>query len=149
MKVKLEAGASLDLLTREEVAQELRSWHAEVRAGVRYPLFTAQAAADPATGLFTITGDQLGPTEGFIWDVRRIAISSPADDISDARVFVNDPSPARFVCELFDDRSFNTAELVLNYGSQLVITGDTALLGQIVTVSGQAKEVPYLLGWSL
>lgn len=146
MKVKLEAGASLDLLTKDEVGEVLRSWHEQVRAGVKYPLFAAQGIVR-ADNSFTIEGDALGPGESFMWDVRRLAIGG--DTLTNVNVYINEASPARRVCALTGDRGFNPVELVLNFGSRLVITGTGTVPGAQITISGQAKEVPYLLGWSL
>lgn len=149
MKVKLAANAELDLLTKSEVSEVLRSWHQEVRAGVRYPMFAAQGIV-AADNSITITGEQLGPTESFIWDIRRVMIWSPDDVISIPRLYVNDPSPARIVTQLSGVPTlFNPAQLVLNYGSQLYVTATGTTPGAIVTLAGQAKEVPYQLGWSL
>lgn len=151
MKVKLEAGASLDLLTKSEVDEVLRSWHNEVRAGVKYPLFSAQAVAD-ANGLVSFTADTLGPAEGFVWDVRRLAVYAPSWDTATdlARIYINEPSPARLVAwNVATQLQFEPHALVLNYGSTLYITGGVMTVGDVFTITGQAKEVPYQLGWSL
>jgi len=135
MKVTLKAGAELDLLTATEVREVLAAWHTEIRRGVRWRQFSAHTIDSGATfalgGLSDARNDVLGPAEGMIWAVTRIAVSgagfNPAADA--VNVFVDEVSPTKFVATLPAGAASTAAMtwtvpgLVLDGGSRLAVTG--------------------------
>lgn len=164
-EVKLAAGAKLDVLNRRELKEALdtvtRDWFSQVARGDRYKRFSA--AADIATGAFTIGGAlqrdaALGPAEGFVWAVQRIAVDGLTTATGDPLVvtsepvalFVNDDGPASLVHPaILGYQNFGEHELVLYPGDTLLVTGTGLTSTGTVTVTGQAREVPLPLAWRL
>lgn len=162
MKAKLQAGVELDLLTQTELREELQAaaaWRTEIARGVRWRKFSAQG--NVATGVWTIGGaatpnndkDQMGPQDGFVWSVTRVAVSGngfvAGTDLFS--VFVDENTPSKLVTSgLTRWQPYDVGTLVLNGGEQLLLTGaGTGLAGTDVTVSGQAIELPVQLAWRM
>lgn len=90
MKFKIQAGGTIDVATRDEVRQEIvaasASWFTEVARGDRYRRFSAFSDTDAAGNL--VIGDrvsegQLGPSQGFVWSVNRLAVGGGYDPNAD------------------------------------------------------------------
>jgi hypothetical protein len=161
VKQKVQAGATLEMATPEEVreaiASGLRSWQAEAIRGMRYTRFSASAVV--TAGAFVIDGnaERLGPEAGFVWDVRRLRIVGMGGaDV--ATLYVNDPAPSQMIAST-DDNATTTGtgalflwdkQLILQPGDNLVVTG-TSLVSTsgTVTVNGQVLEVPVSQAWRL
>lgn len=156
MKFKINAGAELDLLTRDEMRDELAgfaaNWRAETIKGDRYKRIYGYGT--PATGAVEFGGDlaggeQLGPAQGFVWDVRRLGLlgHDPAADV--LRVFINAPEIGNCVIPVMGRyQGFNRAELVLYPGDLLLVSGTTAATDRVSLV-GQVRELPIGLAWRL
>lgn len=160
MKVKLQAGAELDLFNREEMAAELdrifAAWKAEIPRGVKWRPFSASTVA--AGGVWAIGGpgndkDQLGPNPGFVWAVTRLAVSGngvvQGTDIWN--VFMDDIAPSKLVSSGHTRFvTYDVGVFVLNPNGQILAQGAaTGLGGTDVTLSGQAVELPKELSWQL
>lgn len=156
MKVKIQAGAELDMITESEMRKVLSdfgaSWRAEAAMGIKFPRFTVQGTivgGNLDIGGDSLTGDLLGPDPGFVWDVRRIRITglNTADVVS---IFINDPNPSQLVADTSDvtKRLFLFSEqLLLTPGDALRFTGTGLVATGPVTISGQVREAPVSLAW--
>ena len=161
MKVKLQAGAEMDLLTREEVRAELQAhgaWRGEIARGVKFRDFSGQGTVTGA--VWSIGGDTpnndkdpLGPQAGFVWAVTRIAVSGngfvPGTDLFS--VYKDSISATKLIVSgLTRGTTWDVPTLVLNSNQVLALTGaGTGLTGTDVFVSGQAVELPVQLAWQL
>jgi hypothetical protein len=84
MKIRLDAGVEMDLLSPDEFSKGLeahnRSWFEEMAAGVKH-LSLPLASAVPAAGAVSIgasvqpDGTIIGPREGYVWSLERITVS--------------------------------------------------------------------------
>lgn len=164
-EVKLAAGAKLDVLNRKELKEALdtvtRDWFNQVSRGDRYRRFSASATI--ASGIVTIGGAaqkdaSLGPAEGFVWAVQRIAVSGLTSATGTPLVattepvalFLNDSGPAATVHPaIVGYKEFGEHELVLYPGDTLLVAGAGLASTGTVTVTGQAREVPMPLAWRL
>ena len=158
MKFKLQAGMELDLLTREELGEELDrsagSWRGELSRNVRFPRFSART--DVVGGVWAINPDsntagKLGPKVGFIWSVMRLAVSGGGIVLGTDvwRAFVGENAPSQFVDSSTRGMSFNPGALVIRDGESLLFAGAGTGAGTDVTVVGQAIELPDFLAWQL
>lgn len=93
MKFKIQAGGTIDVATRSEVREEIEavktSWFAEVAKGDRYRRISAFGDSDAFGNV--VIGDrsndgQLGPAQGFVWSVNRLAVGSGYNPDADAQV---------------------------------------------------------------
>ena len=159
MKFKLQAGMDLDLLTRQELGEELDrsagSWRQELSRNVRFPRFSART--DVAGGVWTINPDsstagKLGPRVGFIWSVMRLAVSGGGIVLGTDvwRAFVGENAASQFIDSSLRGMNFNPGALVVRDGESLLFTGvGTGVGATDVTVVGQAIELPDFLAWQL
>lgn len=86
MKIKLDVGAELDLLSPGEYKDGLeslnRTWFEEMGRGLKHIRFMTHATV--TAGAFAVgaplqpDGQLLGPREGFVWSVDRITVSGLA-----------------------------------------------------------------------
>jgi len=163
MKTRLQAGAELDLISKDEMREVLQTvqkdWFSQVARGDRYPRFSA--AATIADSGFTIDGTQrtyerMGPAEGFVWAVQRIAVDGLTTYTEDTlatepvALYLNDTGPSSLVHPaLVGYHDFSQTQLVMYPGDTLVVVGaDLTATGQ-VTVTGQARELPMPLAWRI
>lgn len=161
-KQKIQAGATLDTVTSKELSDalgaHLRSWVAETTVGGRFTRFSAVGTVASSAVSIGGASTDLGPGPGFVWDVRRLRITSSSGTITPADifgVFINDPGPASTVARSDDtvasQRMWNwNGNVVLYPGDNLLITniGTLATTGGL-TVSGQVLELPLTLAWKL
>lgn len=154
MKIKLQAGAELDLLTKDELDTSLKSmganWWSEIGRGDRYRRILLTGLVTGA-GAITIGGPstpEAGPPPGFVWSVRRLNQSAAGKTLA---LFLNDDAPGSAVGTFPTTQywSFNPAELVLYPGDQLLATGTGHTAGATVTLTGQVRELPLPLAWRL
>lgn len=161
-KVKLQAGAEIDLITAKEVKAALsearRSWTQELSTGVTFPRIMASGAISGAACDFGADGpasDALMPAPGFLWDVRRLRINGlAANETGVLSVYLNDASPSSLVCSTADlptgARLFVFSEqLIVMPGEALRIVGTSLTSTGTLTVSGQVRELPVTLAWRL
>lgn len=155
MKVRLTAGAELDLLNRHELQAELakfrQEWRDEAHIGPKIVLWYG-AGVITAAGTLVIggasvdpsAGGRYGPDPGMVWEVHRSNVRGLTgnDGLS---LFINDPSYVRSVRDnMAGYSSFGSKELIVNGGDRLMFsgTGLTTPAGTTVTVSGSAWELP-------
>lgn len=156
MKAKLEVGAELDFLTKGELKDELKAWSAEMFRGGKFRRVAMTGAI--ASNAVTIGGEQVdrgesyGPEDGFVWSVRRMAVSGFTVAAADLLyVYLNDASPTQLVGRLgVGGLLFDRGQVVMSSGDQLVITGASLSVatGQAV-VSVGLLEVPQFMTWLL
>ncbi len=152
MEFKIEAGAKINLLTKEEVGEVFAGWKAELARGIKFRTFSIRT--DVAGGVFSTTNvDFAGPDAGFVWAVTRLAISGAGLVLGTdlANVYVDDVTPSKLVMSgLTRQATWDIPGLILTGGSRVIVTGvGTGATGTDVTVSGAAIEVPLQLAWQL
>lgn len=147
MKVKLQAGAELDLLTKSEVSDVVSQAVRSQQYGIRMKPYL-QTQTDPNnTSSMTIE-----IPDGLMWDVRSIyASKSVADKI---RVFRDSTTPGAKQCTIADDtdngnfQNFTKGSFVMRGGQKIIVqavTGGTVL----ITVRLSVMEVPDGYDWHL
>lgn len=160
-KIKLKAGAFIDTLTQPEIDQSLTkfltSWRREVARGDSYRTFSRQGTAD-ASGLLSIGGSDsswgLGPDESMMWAVLRVCVTGLAGTPV-LRMFRNSADASQIVRGNFtvanNDASheFGGPGCVLNPGGVLLLTGSGITAGTVVTLTGEAREIPAAMAWRL
>lgn len=155
-EVKLQAGAKLDVLNKRELKETLdtvtRDWFSQVARGDRYRRFSASgtiAGAAVSIGGAVQRDAVLGPAEGFVWAVQRIALHG-LDLLETVELHLNDDGPASVVHPAVDQyHAFGPYELVLYPGDTLLVVGTGLTSTGTVTVTGQARELPLPLAWRL
>lgn len=161
----LKAGAQLETLTKGELQDVLKTlsqdWFNQVTRGDRWRRFSAKGTI--SGGALTIGGPEaldatLGPADGFVWAVQRIALfgltTNSGDPLTSStepvRLFVNDEGPSSLVHPAIQGyQAFGEHELVLYPGDILLVTGAALTLTGEVTLTGQARELPMPLAWRL
>lgn len=158
-EVELKAGAKLDLLNRAELREALdtvtRDWFRQVARGDRYKRFAASGTitdSSVAIGGAVQRDAVLGPAEGFVWAVQRIAVHGLTTDgtTDPVALYINDSGPSSIVHpNMIGYQQFGSHELVLYPGDVLLVVGQSLTATGNVTVTGQAREVPLPLAWRL
>lgn len=155
MQFKIQAGATIDVATREEVRDEIQSaqasWRDELSRGQRFRRFAV--SGDPAGGSVIVGAGELAiePDQGFVWVINRLAVSdydpSPGTDV--LSLYTGDVGDSGVIIPKMDrSHFFSGTEIVLYPGTRLVVAGTVAATTR-VWVTGQAKEVPVSLAWRL
>lgn len=164
MKFKLEGGASIELLTKDEVADVLKaqqeSWRHELGRGVKWRTFSA--TTDAVAGVWEISANTddnrrgaMGPEAGFIWSVTSVMVSGNGFDASSDNysMFINDLNPSKLVWDASISGLLFTAapaQLVLNNTDRLALSGaGTKAGGTQIVISGRCIELPAALSWLL
>jgi len=156
MKAKLAANAEIDFLTREEMAQTLRSWMQEAVRGAKFIPFYGEILKTGAT--FAIDGNStepqgtLGPAEGFLWSVMSINVTGPGIAAADTFVVYDGTvsgTRVRVPNLTNAGKSFQKAEFVLPGPSKIRVTGASTGAGGEIFVAGMAIEVPVAQSWML
>jgi hypothetical protein len=157
VKVKLQAGASLDFVTpgelRAELSAQREAWRAELQAGGGYTRFTA--AESVSGGTVEMGGPErehhrLGPPQNYVWDVRRLRVTGlTGDDV--VGIYVNEPSAATIIGTTADVSGalFLFDRNVILYPGESLLVAGSSLDATRITVSGQARELPTSLAWRL
>lgn len=150
MKMKLHAGAELDMLTKDELADTLRafgkSWREEASRGVRYRrrAWDGIVAAD---GSLTIRAD--GPAEGMMWSITRVTFAGGTAGATGVNLYANEVAATQVLARGITTNLFpSETGIVLVSGDQLVIGGFGLTVAEQVIITASIKEVPTMLGWS-
>lgn len=157
----IQAGAKIDLFTKKEATEVLRGWFEEIHRGVKFQEFAAQATAN-AAGIWTVGGsgstarDTLGPQDGFVWAVTRLAVSGGGFDrtADDYSVYTDEITASKLVVTVpgvatsTGSWEWDTPGLVLVGGRSLALQGQ-ATAESVITVSGAAVELPIQLAYQL
>lgn len=163
MKFKLQAGAELDLLTRDEIKDVMRSgmrdWVLEAMRGPMPKRFAAQGTI--TANAVTVDGSNgsgvLGPEAGFAWLITRVAVSGVTLATDATALYVNAVSPWNLVLPNVTGvtgstgyHEFPSGQITLRGNDRLILasTGSIAATGQ-VTLTGSAWEVPETMLWKL
>lgn len=154
MKVKIAAGAEIDTVSPDELKSVLQAeraaWWGEAKRGDRFRRLLLQATVDAAGAIEfgTDPGEASGPSDGYVWSVKRLNHSAVEDALD---LFVNDPAPGSLVGRFPTTRywPFAQGELVLYPGDTLVATGASWTAGEIHTVTGAVRELPIALAWRI
>ena len=154
-KFKIQAGAEIDVLTENEMRKGLKdfaaSWMAETTRGDKYRRFST--FADISGAEVTIgAGAQprIGPAEGFIWAVKRIALTNYDPSAETLALYLNSTESSAVVHpSLVVYNAFDSTQLVMYPGDTLVVYGSSLSSTGRVWLTGQARELPIGLAWRL
>jgi hypothetical protein len=161
-KVRLDIGATVDFLTKDELDSSLASRDEEQEAsrlrGIKYfrlprlyavPSGGTVVLGEPYTGV-AYTGPVASPNEGYAWSIRRLACNGLATgSVPDMlNIYRNDFSSDP-VWQLNGNNfayTFGKTELILLAGERLIAmsAGSMTATGQ-VSLTADAIEVPALM----
>lgn len=151
----MTAGGKFHSLSAEELHAALQQWMVDAVKGIRPVTISGQGNADStgsiSLGAQTLTGGALGPNQGYWWAVQRLAVR--VDSVPAAYALYRNAARSH---DLIKDvpgeangyAAFGPWELMLNGGDSLVIrTQSTTPTTGLITVAGQAVEIPNQLLW--
>jgi hypothetical protein len=148
MKFKLQAGMDLDLLTKDEVRAELKSWQAELVRGITFRTLSQRVDAAAAW-----TMDPIGPAAGFVWSLTRVAVAGNglvlAADTFNLFFGGATNSPGAIATGLLRQKEWDPGVLVVAGPRTVVITGAATGTGTDVFASLSVIELPVQLAWQL
>ena len=148
MKFKLQAGMELDLLTRKEVADELKAWQAELVRGITFR--TVDLRTDTVAGVFTM---DTAPAAGMVWSLTRVAVAGNAIVLgTDAfAVYYDEVAFSRVIATgITRQKEWNPGAVVIGGPRKLIVSGPTTgVAGTDVFGSLSVIEVPLQLAWQL
>lgn len=156
MKFKIQAGAELDLLTKDEVRAELErfatNWRTEVARGIRYRRFSLYGDSTSG-GVLSIgeSGDQkAGPGTGFCWLLKRLSVSGAYDPAGgDELAFYHSSSENGSSLINAALPQVSDVEEFFGPGETLVFAGASLTASTRFWVTGQVLEAPEALAWKL
>jgi hypothetical protein len=152
MQTRLELGATIDTLTRTEVSGALAEHAQEIyrqqARGCKY-MRMPPAQAQISNSTFSLDGSRygLGPREGFVWSLRRLAVSGlTAGTTPDVVNLYRNGTSGLPIWQLNGNNwgaTFGKCEFLLLGGETLSIAslGTVTATGQ-VTLTGDLLEVP-------
>lgn len=159
---ELKLGGKVDLLSPDDMRGILRAYQVEQARGFVPRRFGASGGIVDSTGKLTIggaqnpTSGQLGPNQGFVWSIKRIAVRLDGNPNIAHSIYSNAEGGNNVIRDVLPSANGWTAyalnEVVLMDTDQLCIVVPGAQVGppssQLV-VSGMAVEVPRQLLWKL
>lgn len=152
-KVQIQAGATIDTLNRHELADalaaHLTSWRHENARGIKARRFSAFGDAT-AGGVLTLgaTGDQqIGPPEGFVWNVLRLSVSNYDPATATIALYHSSVSDSAVIHP--DLAVYNTLDEIVYAGETLVLSGTGLAASARVWATGLVWEAPQSLAWKL
>jgi hypothetical protein len=148
VKVEIQAGAKMDIVTPAEMHAALRGFMAELVRSKKYRRAGGQATA--AGGAWSIPGQAngMGPMPGFTWSVTNIAVQGGAYTLgTDTFNVYFDANSGLAVVNTGVSRvdKYNPGALVLNPGDSLFVQGTAAGAGTDVGVTLLVIEEPVQL----
>jgi hypothetical protein len=154
MKVKLDFGAEVDFLTKDELDSALATAFdqaelARIRAvkWMRLPESVTGKAVSSALSLGESTGQVCGPRSGYVWSVRRLVVTGLTSGSAPDVVNLYRGTGAGPVVWQFNGNSFGytfgKGQMTLNGGETFALAsvGAFASTSQI-TLSGEVVEAP-------
>lgn len=151
MKAKIEAGAEINFVTKDEVRDVLRSWANELTRGARLIRRSIQGIV-PTGGILEMS-DGVGPAEGMVWGITRMSVAPgpvlPQDGLS---VYVNTvESPSAMLIRSLSTDIFPDARgaMIGNGDTLHIVSNGSMVVGEQVTVTMTIREVPALMAWSM
>lgn len=150
MKVKIQAGAELDLLTDAELRTALRDFNEEIRRGVRF--VRRSAVATPNAGNILLADDHMGPQGSMVWSVTRISlVGVNLTDSTELLLYINEISSTSFVAGITARNwaGFDLGQLVLQPLDRLIFSYPFGDAATPIGINVQAVEVPIQLQWQL
>ena len=152
MKIKLDFGTEIDILTQKELDDSLsRANDAAARAYLRgvdhksLPELRGQAASGSL--VMGQEGDTIGPRQGYVWSIMRLVVTGLTSGSSPDVVNLYYGSTSNTAKWQFNGNNFG---YTFGRGSLVVKPGQTLVLGSVgtfaatgtITLSGEMWEVP-------
>lgn len=148
-KTKIQAGAVLDTLTRDELAQTIddhtRNWYQEKARGKAPARFNAAAlVVSTAVAIPAVGDDSIGPKPGFLWKIERItAAGLGTGDVLQVYRNVAVDRNLLGVCTQAQPVMSGTGKGTILQGEEtLVFAGASLAATGYITINGEAIEVP-------
>ncbi len=145
MKTRIAAGAEIELLTQEELRQEINPLKAAIEKTNKKPLLRLFAEAGDVAADGTLTLVVNGPPVGFAWDIRRVAIMGPSEAAVAGSCFLyrTEVSPLRlldFTNSIPDVGPWSARQLSIFGRESLVLHFTGVVAGTRMFVNGQAWQ---------
>jgi hypothetical protein len=157
-KIKLELGAELDVLGKDEFEAGLNKAHVSLMSelarglkSVRVNMVASTAAGQISAGVLDVGGDDpdqpfYGPRPGFVWAVHRISVYGTAAVAAGDAIKVyrgNDGISSNFICQIIAPgmQLFSKGQLLLNGGEVLAFAG-VSITSTEIGISVEATEAP-------
>lgn len=149
MKFQLKAGGEIDLLTKAEVFDVLKSWQAELTRGARIRNYTIQGVVDGGGNL--LMGDNRdGPEPGMVWGITRFSVVGSTIPPAGIAVYRNEVARSTvMIANLQRDLFPDARGCMLFGGDSLRVAGGGLVATDQVTVTMSIREVPAAMAWSL
>lgn len=153
-KVKIQAGAEIDMLTKGELDDSNKHQHdaffRELAHGKKY-LRLGAVIGTPAAGALTMPAGS-GPNQGFVWAIQRLTVGGLAAN-DQLGVYRNTTD----VWNLLGVMGAGTAStfhvggkgLILLGGESLIFSGTGLAAAAAVTVNGELIEAPATEIWKI
>jgi len=151
---RLQAGASVDLLTKPELDSSLAGAFDQAEAArlrgikhMRLPRTLTGAASGGTLALGESDGQICGPRSGYIWSIRRLVVTGLTSGVTPDVVNLYHGTAAGPILWQFNGNNFGYTfgrlEMTLYGGENLALAsvGTFSATGQI-TLSGEILEVP-------
>lgn len=156
----MELGAELDLLTKDELAGELRTsadaWQRSIASGVKhldFPVLQTQVASSafqlgglenpPAAGAV-----RCGPQQGWYWRIERVSVAGLlTTETGVIQLFKGSTAQRRFVCNINPVTGVyhpGGSALILRPDDNLIVVGSaiTTAAGTTIYLTGEADATP-------
>ena len=153
-KFTMSAGKEFETLSKAELDASLKEWMIDVVKGIRPVNISSQgnavATAVTLGGATSLTGGTLGPEAGYWWAVSRLAVR--IDSVPAAfSLYRNATNPGDLIRDVPGEANgyaaFGPYELMIAGGDTLLIQANSLTETGLLTVSGQAVEIPNQLVW--
>jgi hypothetical protein len=150
-KYKLSAGSTVDILNKEELADQLdvytRNWYQEKARGMTTAGFETVGTISAGTiSLPSNLEKPIGPHPGFAWALQRVSVQGIAGSDS-IKIYKNAVNDIRFLAQMTAGAptySPGASDIILRGGDHLLFTGASLSLMGDVSINGEAIEVPEL-----
>ena len=164
MKVEIQAGAKLDILSPAELDDRMagfrQSWMTELARGVKFRNPSQQFIFPGAVGAWTIglvgvpNDPPRGPRLGFIWSVTSLALSGAGLNAAGTdltSIYRSEVSPSKlFQSGVTRGAVWDPGVFTLQEGETLVLAGtSTGTANSDINAAWSVIELPVQLAWQL
>ncbi len=145
MKTRIAAGAEIELLTQDELRQEIDPLKRAIEKANKKPLLRLFAEAGDVAADGTLTLVVNGPPAGFAWDIRRLAIMGPSEAAvaGSCYVYRNEVNPLRlidFTTTIPNVGPWSARQMSIFGTEKLLLHFSGVIAGTRLFVNGQAWQ---------
>lgn len=162
MKMKLQAGMEIDMITPAEMSAALeadrKAWQGEIARGIDFKDIALTGVKNGAVWSLDLSNvlqqqrRDMGPSAGFVWSITRLYVSGTGvvagTDLFS--IYTDEVSATKLVASgLTRGKEWNLGGLVLAESRTLAFSGAATGAGSDIWVAGQAVQMPRQLMWQL